>query len=34
MVLSLSCASAGTCSAGGQYTDSSGHSQAVVVSQA
>jgi hypothetical protein len=31
---SVSCASAGTCSAGGSYTDSSGHSQAFVVSQA
>jgi hypothetical protein len=30
---SVSCASAGNCSAGGQYTDSSGHSQAFVVSQ-
>jgi hypothetical protein len=30
---SVSCASAGSCSAGGDYTDSSGHSQAFVVSQ-
>jgi hypothetical protein len=30
---SLSCASAGNCSAGGSYTDSSGHAQAFVVSQ-
>ena len=30
---SVSCASAGNCSAGGGYTDSSGHSQAFVVSQ-
>jgi len=30
---SVSCASAGNCSAGGQYTDSSGHAQAFVVSQ-
>jgi hypothetical protein len=29
----LSCASAGNCSAGGSYTDSSGHQQAFVVSQ-
>ncbi len=29
----VSCASAGNCSAGGQYTDSSGHTQAFVVSQ-
>jgi hypothetical protein len=29
---SLSCASAGNCSAGGSYTDSSGHAQAFVVS--
>jgi hypothetical protein len=32
-IQSVSCAAAGTCSAGGQYTDSSGHSQAFVVSQ-
>ena len=32
-VTSLSCASAGNCSAGGSYTDSSGHAQAFVVSQ-
>ena len=31
--LSVSCASAGNCSAGGTYTDSSGHGQAFVVSQ-
>jgi hypothetical protein len=31
---SVSCASAGNCSAGGSYTDSSGHSEAFVVSQA
>ena len=30
---SVSCASAGNCSAGGQYKDSSGHLQAFVVSQ-
>ena len=30
---SVSCASAGNCSAGGNYVDSSGHSQAFVVSQ-
>jgi D-alanine-D-alanine ligase-like ATP-grasp enzyme len=30
---SLSCAAAGNCSAGGTYTDSSGHSQAFVVNQ-
>jgi hypothetical protein len=30
---SLSCASAGNCSAGGSYTDSSGHAQAFVVSE-
>jgi hypothetical protein len=29
----VSCAPAGTCSAGGSYTDSSGHGQAFVVSQ-
>ena len=29
----LSCATAGNCSAGGYYTDSSGHQQAFVVSQ-
>jgi hypothetical protein len=29
----VSCATAGNCSAGGSYTDSSGHSQAFVVSQ-
>src|SRR6516165_9157576 len=32
-VWSVSCASAGNCSAGGGYTDSSGHGQALVVSQ-
>src|SRR6266516_250168 len=32
-VQSVSCASAGNCSAGGYYTDSSGHTQAFVVSQ-
>ena len=32
-VSSVSCASAGNCSAGGQYKDSSGHLQAFVVSQ-
>ncbi len=32
-VRSVSCASAGNCSAGGFYTDSSGHTQAYVVSQ-
>jgi hypothetical protein len=31
---SLSCASAGTCSAGGIYTDSSGHAEGFVVNQA
>jgi hypothetical protein len=30
---SVSCAAAGTCSAGGSYTDSSGHGQAFVVSE-
>jgi hypothetical protein len=30
---SVSCGSAGNCSAGGEYTDSSGHGQAYVVSQ-
>ena len=30
---SVSCASAGNCSAGGNYADSSGHGQAFVVSQ-
>ena len=33
LIYSLSCAPAGNCSAGGGYTDSSGHSQAFVVSQ-
>jgi hypothetical protein len=33
-VNSLSCAAAGTCTAGGSYKDSSGHSQAFVVAQA
>ena len=33
-VNSLSCAPAGTCSAGGIYTDSSGHHQAFVVNKA
>jgi len=32
-LLWLSCGSAGNCSAGGQYTDSSGHSQAFVDSE-
>jgi hypothetical protein len=32
-VTSLSCASAGNCSAGGYYTDSSGHTQAFVVNE-
>jgi hypothetical protein len=32
-ISSLSCASPGNCSAGGYYTDSSGHSQAFIVSQ-
>jgi hypothetical protein len=32
-IASVSCASAGNCSAGGNYTDSSGHRQAFVVSQ-
>jgi hypothetical protein len=32
-VYSVSCASAGNCSAGGYYSDSSGHTQAFVVSQ-
>ena len=32
--LSVSCAPAGTCSAGGIYTDSSGHHQAFVVNKA
>jgi hypothetical protein len=31
--VSVSCASAGNCSAGGGYTDSSGHRQAFVVTQ-
>lgn len=33
-IASMSCASPGNCSAGGLYTDSSGHEQAFVVSQA
>jgi cytochrome c551/c552 len=33
-VASVSCPAAGTCSAGGSYTDSSGHQQAFVASQA
>src|SRR5712692_4756698 len=33
-VVSVSCASAGNCAAGGFYTDGSGHTQAFVVSQA
>jgi hypothetical protein len=33
MVNSVSCASAGNCAAGGQYTDASGHLQAFVVSE-
>ena len=32
-VSSVSCASAGNCSAGGDYQDSSGHFQAFVVSE-
>jgi hypothetical protein len=32
-ITSVSCASAGNCSAGGDYTDSSGHSQAFVVNE-
>ena len=32
-ILSVSCAAAGECSAGGLYTDSSGRGQAFVVSQ-
>jgi hypothetical protein len=32
-VYTLSCASAGNCAAGGQYTDSSGHTQAFVVNE-
>jgi hypothetical protein len=32
-VASVSCASAGNCSAGGHSTDSSGHSQALVASE-
>ena len=34
VVFSVSCAAAGSCSAGGLYTDSSNHQQAFVVSQA
>ena len=33
LTISVSCAAAGTCSAGGRYTDSSGHGQAFVVKQ-
>ena len=33
-ILSVSCAPAGTCTAGGIYTDSSGHHQAFVVTKA
>jgi hypothetical protein len=33
LVASVSCASAGNCSAGGFYTDNSEHQQAFVVSQ-
>ena len=33
VIASVSCASAGNCSAGGSYTDSSGRTQAFVVSQ-
>jgi hypothetical protein len=33
-ILSVSCASAGNCAAGGSYTDRSGHAQAFVASQA
>jgi hypothetical protein len=32
-ITSVSCAAAGNCSAGGDYTDSSGHQQAFVDSQ-
>jgi hypothetical protein len=32
-LVSVSCASAGNCSAGGSYTDSSGHTQAFVVNK-
>jgi hypothetical protein len=32
-LVSVSCASAGNCSAGGGYTDSSGHRQAFVVTE-
>ena len=32
-IISLSCGAAGNCSAGGDYTDSTGHAQAFVVSQ-
>jgi hypothetical protein len=31
--ISVSCASAGNCGAGGGYTDSSGHTQAFVVTE-
>jgi len=34
MVFSVSCAAAGSCSAGGNYTDGPGHSQAFVVTKA
>ena len=34
LIESVSCTSAGNCSAGGRYTDSSHRSQAFVVSQA
>jgi hypothetical protein len=33
-ITSVSCSSAGTCAAGGSYTDGAGHTQAFVVSQA
>jgi hypothetical protein len=33
-ISSLSCGAAGNCSAGGSYSDSSGHGQALVASQA
>ena len=32
-IYSVSCASAGNCSAGGQYTDAPGHQQAFVLSE-
>ena len=33
-ITSVSCATAGTCAAGGSYTDGAGHTQAFVVSRA